>query len=106
MKLLLDENMPHEFRHELPGHDVFTAVYMGWSSFRNGRLLDVAVAGGFDALLTMDGSLRYQQNVAQPPLAVVVIHAQSNKIEALRPLLLELRKSLNALQPRTVTHVR
>ncbi len=31
MKLLLDENLPHQLRHEVPGHEVFTVAYMGWS---------------------------------------------------------------------------
>ena len=28
MKLLLDENLPHQMRLELPGHEIFTAAYM------------------------------------------------------------------------------
>lgn len=30
MRLLLDENLPHQMRLELPGHDVFTVACMGW----------------------------------------------------------------------------
>jgi hypothetical protein len=30
VKLLLDENLPHQIRLELPGHEVFTAAYMKW----------------------------------------------------------------------------
>jgi len=29
VKLLLDENLPHDLRHKLTGHDVFTVRYMG-----------------------------------------------------------------------------
>jgi len=29
MKLLLDENIPHDFRHVLAGHDEFNVAYMG-----------------------------------------------------------------------------
>jgi hypothetical protein len=29
MKLLLDENLPHQLRNEIAGHEVFTVAYMG-----------------------------------------------------------------------------
>jgi hypothetical protein len=29
MKLLLDENLPHQLRTEVRGHDCFTVAYMG-----------------------------------------------------------------------------
>lgn len=50
MKLLLDENLPHQMRLELPGHEVFTAAYMNWGGIENGELLRQAAAEGFDAL--------------------------------------------------------
>jgi hypothetical protein len=37
--VLLDENMPHQLRALLPGHDVSTAVYAGFGGFKNGELL-------------------------------------------------------------------
>ena len=43
MKLLLDENLPHELRHELHGHEVATVAYMGWRGIRNGELLRHAI---------------------------------------------------------------
>ena len=39
MKLLLDENLPHALRLELPGHDCYTVAFMGWSGVENGALL-------------------------------------------------------------------
>ena len=39
MKSLLDENLPHELRHELHGREVATVAYMGWRGIRNGELL-------------------------------------------------------------------
>ena len=44
MRLLLDENLPHQMRLELPGHDVFTAAYMGWAGVENGEPLRLAAA--------------------------------------------------------------
>lgn len=39
MKLLLDENLPHQLRHEIAGHECSTVAFMGWSGVENGELL-------------------------------------------------------------------
>ena len=44
MKILLDVCTPVQVRHALPGHDVRTAVKMGWGELENGDLLAAAVA--------------------------------------------------------------
>jgi predicted nuclease of predicted toxin-antitoxin system len=77
MKLLLDENLPHQLRYELPGHECFTVAYMGWGGSENGALLALAASQEFDALLTKDANLEYEQNLTDLPLAVVVIQAAS-----------------------------
>jgi len=105
MKLLLDENLPHQLRHELPGHDCYTVAFMGWAGVENGDLLSRAAADGFDALLTKDAKLQYEQNLVNLPIAVVVLCASSNDIDDLRPLIPALLRALPALQPRTITHV-
>lgn len=105
MKLLLDENLPQQLRHELPGHECVTVGYMGWAGVKNGALLALAAAQGIDALLTKDGGLRYEQNLATLPVAVVAIRAASNDIEDIRPLIPALLDTLVSLHPRAVTHV-
>jgi predicted nuclease of predicted toxin-antitoxin system len=100
LKLLLDENLPHQLRAELPGHDVFTAAFMGWSGIENGELLRLAATAGFDALITNDRGLEYRQNLHQIPIAIVVLLAPANTIEAIRPLCGELLAALQALRPR------
>jgi len=55
MKVLLDENLPHELRLLLmPMHEVFTVSHLGWSALENGALLSQAASNGFDALITKD----------------------------------------------------
>lgn len=99
MKLLLDENLPHQLRLELPGHNVFTVAYMGWGGVENGELLRRAATAGFDALLTNDRGLEYQQNLGALPVAVVVLLATANTIEAIRPLVPELLATFARLNP-------
>jgi len=105
VKLLLDENLPHQLRLELPGHDVFTVAYMGWGGIENGDLLKQAADNGFDALITNDRGLEYQQNPASLPVAVVVVLSSTNTIEAIRPLIPDLLSALAALTPRTFAKV-
>ena len=54
-------------------------------SKRNGELLALAV-GQFDAFLTADRNLSYQQDVSSFDIAIVVLVAQSNRFEDLRTL--------------------
>lgn len=100
MKLLLDENLPHLMRLELPGHEVFTAAYMSWSGIENGELLRLAAEAGFDAVITTDRGLEHEQNLDALPVAVVVVLAKANTLEALRPLYGELLAALGRLRPR------
>jgi len=105
MKLLLDENLPHQLRHELIGHDCFTVAYMNWGGIENGELLALAAAAGFHALLTKDANLQYEQNLKDLPVAVVVLRAVTNDIEDIRPHLPALLQALTQLPPKQVTRV-
>ncbi len=84
MKLLLDENLPHDFRHLLPGHGVYTVKFMGWSGTENGELLARAADFGFDALVSLDVGLGHEHNPATLPIAVVVLRSRSARIDDLR----------------------
>ena len=101
MKLLLDENLPHGLRGELAPHDVFTVAYPGWSGIDNGELLAKAAGDSFDALITNDRGLEYEQNLQSLPVAVIVLLAEANTIEAIRPLLPALRAAVSGLEPCT-----
>lgn len=105
MKVLLDENLPHQLRHEIVGHDIFTVAYMGWSGIENGELLERAAVGDFDVLITNDRGLEYEQDLDSLPIAVIVLLAESNTMEAIRPLYPQLDEALHVLQPRTLVRV-
>jgi hypothetical protein len=80
LRVLLDENMPHQLRAHLPDHDVFTAVYVGFGGFKNGELLRAAETAGYDVLLTGDLSLEYQQNMTDRKIAVVSLSANNWRV--------------------------
>ena len=76
MKVLLDENLPHRLRLALPGHEVATAVYMGWAGIQNGALLGLAESSGFEVFVTADRKMKDQQNFAGRRIAMVYLTAQ------------------------------
>jgi len=77
MKILFDQGTPVPLRNHLPGHTVETAYERGWGGLSNGELLARAEAEGFDALVTTDQNLRYQQNLAGRKIGVVVLMTTS-----------------------------
>lgn len=105
MKILLDENLPHDLRHFLSGHEVFTVAYMGWSGMENGDLLKIAGDSGFDVMLTNDSGVEYEQPLAALPIAVVVMKSKTNKLDDIRPLLPAVLSTLANLQPRTLVRM-
>ncbi len=104
MRLLLDESVPSRFRRSLPNHEVRTVVEMGWSGIKNGKLLALAT-DEFDAFITVDKNLPYQQNLTSLPVAVIVLDAVSNELLALLPLVPALERALSSLKPRAYTRV-
>src|SRR5579862_3251367 len=73
MRILRDHNTPVPLRHWLNEHQVETAYERGWAELTNGELVRVAEEAGFDAMITADKGIRYQQNLAARKLALVVI---------------------------------
>jgi predicted nuclease of predicted toxin-antitoxin system len=105
MKLLLDENLPHRLRPLLTGHEVFTVAYMNWKGIENGQLLALAAENGFEALITKDSGIRYEQNLGKLPCAVIILQAKSNSIRRIQPLVPALLASLSNLTPRSVIRI-
>jgi hypothetical protein len=73
MFILFDQGVPSPLRAHLAEHTVVSAFEKGWSELENGELLTAAEAEGFDLLITTDQNLRYQQNLANRKIAVVVL---------------------------------
>jgi putative NIF3 family GTP cyclohydrolase 1 type 2 len=76
MRVLLDEDLPHKLRLNLPAHNVSTVSYLGWSGLKNGELLKAAEEAGFEVFLTGDQKLSYQQNLKERHIGIVTLSAQ------------------------------
>lgn len=83
MKLLLDENLPIKFREDFPNHEVYTVNYKKWNGIKNGELLKLMLSENFDALITFDKNLQYQQNFSKYTITVFVLSGLVNTYQAL-----------------------
>ena len=105
MRILLDECAPRPLKRELTDYDIRTVVEMGWSGKKNGELLRLMNQEGFTVLLTTDQNLRYQQNLQQAGVAIIVLVALSNRLADLVPLIPDVRNVLNTIAPGEVIEV-
>ncbi|MDJ0703511.1 MAG: hypothetical protein QNJ46_09545 [Leptolyngbyaceae cyanobacterium MO_188.B28] len=77
MKILFDQGTPVPLRRFLPGHTIDTAYERGWSELSNGNLLTRVEQEGYKLLITTDRNLRYEQNLANRQIAIVVLMTTS-----------------------------
>ena len=78
---------------------------MGWSGKKNGELLGLIVSAGFQVLLTVDRNLRYQQNLTNSGIALIVMVAASNRVPDLTPLTPDVLAALDVIQPGDVIEI-
>jgi hypothetical protein len=104
VRVLLDENLPHDLASELVGHDVATVQGLGWAGIKNGDLLSRAM-GKIDAFLTMDRNLELQQKIGDLSFGIVIIRARSNRMEHLRPLVSDILAALGHVEAGRVLRV-
>ena len=81
MKLLLDHNLDWRISDHLPGHEVRTALEMGWDMLTNGALLTESEKSGFSVLITSDKGIKEKQSMKGRSIAVVIIRAPNNRLE-------------------------
>jgi hypothetical protein len=75
---------------------------MGWAELDNGAMV-AAAESGFDALVTTDRNLRYQQNLTGRVLAILILPTNSwPKIQAHRQRVVA---AVNALRPGDVVEL-
>ena len=98
MRLLLDECLPKRLKRAFTGFEVSTVPEMGWAGTKDGALLGLALEAGFDAFITVDTGIQYQQNLADVPLRIVALTVVSNRLEDIEPLIPELLEVLLMLE--------
>jgi len=104
VRVLLDENLPHDLASELVEHDVATVQGLGWAGIKNGELLQRAT-DKIDAFLTMDRNIEHQQNVGALSFGIVLIRARSNRMPDLRRLVKDILGALEHVEGGQIQHV-
>jgi hypothetical protein len=89
-----------KYRIEDLDTDFFTKTTpeMGWASFSNGKLLEVAEKE-FDVFITSDKNLSFQQSIPSASIQVVLLKARTNTYEDLLPLVEKLTSVIKAREP-------
>ena len=106
MKLLLDECLPRKLKFIFVdhGYQCYTVREAGFGGKENGELLALA-EGNFDVLITIDKNIRYQQNMRNRNIAILVIRASSSDISDIEPHIPDALAILNSIQPGQIVEV-
>ena len=89
--------------------EIFRQAEKSWivraaHAIKNGELLALA-SGRFDAFVTVDRNLSFQQNMQALPIAVIVLHAKTNRLADLLPLVPNLLTAIGSAKPGVVATV-
>jgi len=105
MRILLDECVDQRVRLLFPGYDCQTAGYAKLAGLKNGVLLAAAESAGFEAMITTDQEIPYQQNLELRRISVLVICARTNRLADLRPLIPAAIRALRTIEAGQVVRI-
>ncbi|HLA96383.1 MAG TPA: hypothetical protein VK612_11735, partial [Pyrinomonadaceae bacterium] len=88
---IIDECVPGIVKRGLPERKIVSVQDMGWAGVKNGKLLKL-IAAEFDVFITSDKNLRYQQNLGEIDVAIILL--RSNQVPVVKELLPEIDQAL------------
>ncbi len=103
MKAILDESLPESLVDDLPGHLVSTVKREGWKGIKNGELLALIEAAGFEAFITADKRMQFEQVLEARPFAVLLL--STNHRLTIEPHVAKVAEALETAVPGKVTLV-
>ena len=99
MRVLLDENLDWRLaRYFDSDFQVTNVSEQGWTGKRDSEVLRQASAT-FDVLVTMDKGIEYQQNISKYAIGIIIISANSSRLQDVQPAMLEVNQVLKDVQP-------
>ncbi len=99
MRLLLDENIPKKLKQDIIGHYVCTVRELRRDGNEDQTLLRFLIDFNFDALITCDKNLRFQQNLVRYPTPIIVLDTYTNAYPILQTIIPQLLAVLDAPLP-------
>jgi len=91
---IIDECVPGIVKRGLPERKIVSVQDMGWAGVKNGKLLKL-IAAEFDVFITSDKNLRYQQNLGEIDVAIILL--RSNQVPVVKELLPEIDQALTEI---------
>jgi len=95
VKIIIDECVPHIVKKCLPQREIKTVQEMNWAGVKNGELLKL-VEAEFEIFITSDKNLRYQQNLQNRKIAILLL--PGNQIPIVRNLLPQIDEELERIK--------
>lgn len=98
--MLLDENIDKKLKELLSDVDISceTVKSAGFRGKSNGELLALAEEL-YDVFVTMDTSIRKQQNLVGRKISLLLIRARTNRIADVIPYVPEIKDALRNIKP-------
>jgi hypothetical protein len=103
LKVILDEGVPENLEAYLARHETATVKRQGWRGTKNGKLLDLIECAGFEAFITTDKRMEYEQNFSRRSFAVLLL--STNHWPTLEPNAARVKTALMEAQPGIITKV-
>jgi len=94
MKIIIDECVPSIVKRGLPSLSIVSVQDRGWAGIKNGQLLRL-IDIEFDVFITSDKNLRYQQNLANFGVAIILL--PSNQVPVIENLLSEIENAISRI---------
>ena len=94
MKIIVDECVPSIVKRGLPSLSIVSVQDRGWAGIKNGQLLRL-IDIEFDVFITSDKNLRYQQNLANFGVAIILL--PSNQVPVIENLLSEIENAISRI---------
>jgi hypothetical protein len=103
MKILFDNGTPNSIARSLIGHEATFARRIGWHELENGELIQKAEEAGYELLLSTDKNIRYQLNLTNRRIALIVLG--NSQWPVVRLHLDRIVAAVNACTPGSYTEV-
>ncbi len=104
MRVFLDACIDPRVSEAFSGHEVKTAVELGWQRLKD-NVLVALLQDRFDVLVTIDQGFEHQQNLKILRFGLLIIHVARNKVEFYRPLFGQMQAAMARVKPGEVIHV-
>jgi hypothetical protein len=103
MLIFFEHGTPSPLSSFLTDHTVKKTKDLGWDTLSNGELLTAAEKAAFDIFMTTDKNIRYQQNLADRVIAIVVLG--NSRWPVVRLYIDRVVAAVAAVKPGTYTEV-